>query len=810
MIAEYSHPGATIPGKAEVPQVVSEADMELAVERKLQHEKDGDVDPESGEYLDEIYDIVDAVVSRTDDPTLPALTFRVWILGMFWAIVLSIVNTLFTFRTNQLTVNPFIGVLLSYPAGLFMAAILPTRKFNLGPLGDFSFNPGKFNHKEHALIYVMCSTAAGPAYALYNIVGQKYQLYQENLTTIACVGFGIVTQCFGYGLAGLCRRYLVRPAAMLWPGNLSVIAMLNSLHQSDDDQSEYKMSRFKFFWMVVGIVAVYEVFPTFIAPILGAISLLCINAYAMSDSRARKIRLGLGSAQPGGGIGFLSLSFDWSIIGGQFPITTPLWALLNQYCGLYFMLYVVVPLLWVNNAFGIDFQIGSDPGDGPNGSGTFPMGFALNTPALFNQNGSVLSSRSFVNKTDLSLKEGFYNAQKPIYITTYFAMEYMASFIVFVAAIMHVALWYGKDVWHRFRSAMRDLDTTDVHARMMDVYPDVPDLWYVILLAINLVLGIVVCQFGGFGLPWWGVIVGLALAIVSIIPIGVIQAISGQQIGLNVMSEFMIGLILPGRIAAVMAFKTLSYMAMSQGLLLVSDLKLGHYLKIPPRAMFTVQLTVTILAVILNIFTAFIIYESFGRVTDDQAKAAKGKFYVIPGNPDSGKIWRLQAGPEAPVGWSANNYNVFLNAGAIWGAIGPARFFGPGSPYSATLYGFIIGFIAPIIPWGLHKAFPDGVWHLVNIPIIAVFPVQVGGFRSDLITPLIIGLFVNYFLKKYRHAWWKKYAYVMSAAFDSGTAITVTLIFFIFTVRADYQILFPVWGGNRADVEVCAPDYYLN
>ncbi|KAJ3281750.1 hypothetical protein HDU76_008860, partial [Blyttiomyces sp. JEL0837] len=147
-------------------------------------------------------------------------------------------------------------------------------------------------------------------------------------------------------------------------------------------------------------------------------------------------------------------------------------------------------------------------------------------------------------------------------------MEYMASFIVFVAAIMHVVLWYGKDVWHRFRSAMRDLDSNDVHARMMDVYPDVPDLWYVILLAVNLVIGIVVCQFGGFGLPWWGVILGLALAIVSIIPIGVIQAISGQQIGLNVMSEFMIGLILPGRIAAVMAFKTLSYMAMSQGLLL--------------------------------------------------------------------------------------------------------------------------------------------------------------------------------------------------------------------------------------------------
>ena len=99
-----------------------------------------------------------------------------------------------------------------------------------------------------------------------------------------------------------------------------------------------------------------------------------------------------------------------------------------------------------------------------------------------------------------------------------------------------------------------------------------------------------VCQWGGFDLPFWGVIIALILASSTIIPIGIIQAISGQQIGLNVISEFLIGLILPGRIAAVMSFKTLSYMAMFQGLFLVSDLKLGHYMKIGPRTMFFTQL----------------------------------------------------------------------------------------------------------------------------------------------------------------------------------------------------------------------------
>ena len=59
-----------------------------------------ELDTEYGESLDEVYDIVDAVVSRTDDPNLPALTFRVWFLGIIFGVALAFVNTLFTFRTN--------------------------------------------------------------------------------------------------------------------------------------------------------------------------------------------------------------------------------------------------------------------------------------------------------------------------------------------------------------------------------------------------------------------------------------------------------------------------------------------------------------------------------------------------------------------------------------------------------------------------------------------------------------------------------------------------------------------------------------
>ncbi|KAI9347421.1 OPT oligopeptide transporter protein-domain-containing protein [Zopfochytrium polystomum] len=770
------------------PKILNEPELELAVESKIEQEKIGEFDPEVAEYIDEIYDIVDAVVSRTDDPTLPALTLRVWILGIFFGFLLSMVNTLFTFRTNTLTVNPFVAVLLAYPLGLGMSATFP----KVSVLG-IPLNPGKFNFKEHAIIYVFASTCTQPAYALYNIIGQRYQLYQDDLSVAACVFFGIVTQCFGYGLAGLCRRYLVRPAAMLWPSNLSTIAMLNSLHQQDVDPA-LPLSRFNFFWIVTAAVFCWEWVPGLMAPLFTAVTILCYVAPNTGD-RGQMMRM-LGSAY--NGMGILSFSFDWSLMTLLAPITTPLWAILNQVLGLWLFLWVLTPILWVHNAFGIDFTLGSLPQDGANGSGLFPLGQALNTGALFTKDGARIAAKAFVNTADLSLKEDVYNASAPIYITTYFALLYMSSFIVFAACLVHVGLWYGKDVWHRFRSSMRDLDTADIHAKMMDVYPEVPDLWYVILLCINLIVGIAVCQWGGFQLPWWGVLLGFLLALVSMIPIGTIQAISGQQIGLNVMSEFLIGLILPGRIAAVMAFKTFSYMAMSQGLLLVSDLKLGHYIKIPPRAMFTVQLFATVMAVIVNIFTSFFIYEHFGRVNIPVDA-------TDPTGPTQ-TVWALQS-PHPPVGWNANGYNVFLNAGAIWGAIGPSRFFGPGSPYSTTLYGFLIGAVLPVVPWLMHRFFPDGYWHLVNIPVIMTVPLDPGTVLSILITPLLVGVVVNYVIKKYHHAWWKKYAYVMSAAFDCGTAIALTVIFFIF-VFSDTAPKMPRYALNRYDPELCAPDFY--
>ena len=65
-----------------------------------------------------------------------------------------------------------------------------------------------------------------------------------------------------------------------------------------------------------------------------------------------------------------------------------------------------------------------------------------------------------------------------------------------------------------------------------------------------------------------------------------------QSPGLNIITEYIMGVLLPGRPIANVCFKTFGYISMSQAISFLNDFKLGHYMKIPPRSMFIVQVNV--------------------------------------------------------------------------------------------------------------------------------------------------------------------------------------------------------------------------
>ena len=64
-------------------------------------------------------------------------------------------------------------------------------------------------------------------------------------------------------------------------------------------------------------------------------------------------------------------------------------------------------------------------------------------------------------------------------------------------------------------------------------------------------------------------------------PVGIIQAVTNQPIGLNVITELIAGYALPGKPIAMMMFKTWGYLTAEHAVQFSSDFKLGHYMKIP-------------------------------------------------------------------------------------------------------------------------------------------------------------------------------------------------------------------------------------
>lgn len=61
---------------------------------------------------------------------------------------------------------------------------------------------------------------------------------------------------------------------------------------------------------------------------------------------------------------------------------------------------------------------------------------------------------------------------------------------------------------------------------------------------------------------------------------------------------------------------------------------------------------------------------------------------------------------------------VWFNSGVLWGAISPARIFGPGAMYHAVLYALVAGAVIPVPFWLLGRKYPKSIWKAVNWGVI--------------------------------------------------------------------------------------------
>jgi OPT family oligopeptide transporter len=263
--------------------------LDLASQTVTMSYKLTDMGPAEDEE-DSPYAEVRASVSNMDDPEMPTMTFRMWFLGLILVFVGATVNTFFNFRYPAPWLMPSLILLIAYPLGKAFALFLPIRTWVLPRIlggGKFTLNPGPFNVKEHVLIYMMANVGAVPAYVMNAIVvADKYYGLSFGPGFEICLI--LATTLTGFGLAGLCRELLVKPASMVWPQNLVSCTLLNTLHAEDDDRST-GISRYQFFIYVTIGTFLWTFFPSFLFLGLSFFSWACWiapSAYLFSLSKA--------------------------------------------------------------------------------------------------------------------------------------------------------------------------------------------------------------------------------------------------------------------------------------------------------------------------------------------------------------------------------------------------------------------------------------------------------------------------------------------------------------------------------------------
>ncbi|KAF8379766.1 hypothetical protein HHK36_029215 [Tetracentron sinense] len=682
-------------------------------------------------------------VPITDDPSLPVLTFRMWVLGTLSCVLLSFLNQFFWYRKEPLTITAISAQIAVVPLGRLMASMITERVFFKGTRWEFTMNPGPFNVKEHVLITIFANSGAGTVYAIHIVTAVKI-FYKEKLTFLVSLIVVITTQVLGFGWAGIFRRYLVEPAAMWWPSNLVQVSLFRALHEKEV-RPKGGLTRTQFFLVAFLCSFAYYVFPGYLFEMLTSLSWIC---WIFPNSILAQQ---LGSGLYGLGIG--ALGVDWSTISSYLgsPLASPWFATANVAAGFLFVMYVLTPIAyWLNVYKAKTFPIFSD--------------------GLYTADGQDYNISSIIDSNfHLDLKA--YEREGPLYLSTFFAMTYGVGFAALTATIVHVLLFHGREVWQLSKSAFQD-KKMDIHTRLMSKYNQVPEWWFVCILIANIAATIFACEYYNdqLQLPWWGVLLACGIAIFFTLPIGIITATTNQTPGLNIITEYIIGYIYPGYPVANICFKVYGYISMTQAITFLQDFKLGHYMKIPPRTMFMAQVVGTLIAGLVYLGTSWWLIYTITDICETS---------LLPS--------------DSP--WTCPGDHVFYDASVIWGLIGPRRIFGDLGTYEAINWFFLAGAIAPVLVWFAHKAFPEQDWiRLINMPILIgatgnMPPATAVNYSSW----IILGFLSGFVVYRYRPDLWQRHNYVLSGALDAGLAFMGVLLYLCLGLE---NISIDWWGSD--------------
>ncbi|PYI14313.1 OPT superfamily oligopeptide transporter [Aspergillus japonicus CBS 114.51] len=710
------------------------------------------------------------LVSLTDDPTLPTITFRYFVLCIIFVCPGAFLSMMSHFRTREAPYSVFFVQIACHYAGHFLARVLPAWEVRL-PFTRWSFNlnPAPWSIKEHVLVTL--TAASGATYNLgYTPIAMAELFYGERVNAGVAIFFMFAIVWIGYAFAALVRQVLLYDPMFIWPQALMQTTLFESFRKQDRSSPLARRQMKIFFFSLLGMT-LWQFLPEYVFPFTSSLAFLCW--VAPRNPVANFIGSGIG------GMGFLNLSLDWSNINwnGSSILLTPWWTQVVLFAAFVFNCWVLLPAAKWGNL------------------GSFKYGLMSNS--LMMANGTTYPTLKVVT-SDYNLNETAYEQYGPMYMGLQNAWATFFDYAKITAAVTWILTFGWTQVYtnvKKFIASRKKVSETpnqglnwQYHDRLnvlQRAYKEVPLWWYVALFMAGFVALIVILACGYLWIPIWTLFVGLSTAGVLVLPFGFLYAISNYQIAAGSFNELVYGYMVETKAGAghrhpcgPSVYGSIAGDAWYRAQYMLQDQKIGHYMHIPPKTVFFSQVFGTILGIPIN-------YAVIRWVLD-----TKGDY--------------LSGEKTDPLGqWSGQSLKSSNTLGVQYAVLGPSRLFKE-AEMRPLPWAFLVGAVLPPILYIAHRLLPKSLRiDLWNVSIffsgMAVF---YGNLSTGYTSAFIGGYVVMYWAYRHRFEVWKRYSYMIAAAFDAGFNLNMLLIFLFF--GSGKRVSMPNWWGNNADsVERC-------
>ncbi|KAJ5092700.1 hypothetical protein N7456_008561 [Penicillium angulare] len=752
--------------KAEVTDTIVADEEKVQVQSEtLAIEKEGLDDPEIAALPLQVRQLI----NLTDDPTLPTITFRYFVLSALFVIPGAFLSQMSYFRTTSAPYSVFFVQIACHYVGHFLARTLPAWNVGLpGTRFSFNLNPGPWSIKEHVLVTV--TAASGATYNMgYTPIVLAELWYGTKINPAVAIFFMWAIVWTGYAFAALARNILLPDPEYVWPQALMQTTLFETFRKQDASSPVAKRQMKVFFFAFLGMT-LWQFLPEYVFPFFSSLAFLCW--VAPRNPVANFVGSGLG------GMGFLNLSLDWSNINwnGSSIMLTPFWTQIILFLAFAFNCWILIPAAKWGKL------------------GSYKHGLMSNSLLL--ANGTEYPTLDVLT-SDYHLNETAYEHYGPMYMglqnvwATFFDYAKLPAAITWIATFGYVQIKSNLTKIFRGNKESESSRGQGIHHQYHDrlnviqrQYKEIPLWWYGLLFLVAFIILIACIASGNLFIPIWTLFVALASAAIFVIPFAWLYAISNYQLETGSFNELMYGYMVHTKAGSghqhpcgPSVYGSIAGDAWYRAQYMLQDQKIGHYMHIPPREIFFSQIFGTLMGVPIN-------YAVIRWIMD-----TKGDY--------------LTGAKTDPLNqWTGQSLHTSNTMGVQYAVLGPKRLFAE-TEMTPLPWSFLVGAVIPPILFVFHRFFPKLRIELWNVSIffggLAMF---YGNVSTGYTSAIIGGYVVMYWAYRRHFEVWKRYNYLVAAAFDAGFNLNMLLIFFFF--GAGKQVSMPNWWGNNAvSVERC-------